>query len=126
MLGVNSINKKILALITAALTIIAVLSLVYVNTLPKPISPGTNDKLINTEQPVITQPQIKEYFGNLTGATWNQTGSINSLTFEDGRVFSVDHYVRISGWNRYYNVTYQEPNILLGIQEYVPVIAFLK
>ena len=74
---------------------------------------------IQQKDPSPAEPQIGYYFGNLTGAEWNSEGQIIKLKFEDGTAFTVDHYVRLSGWNRYYNVTYQPPDQLLSIQEYV-------
>ena len=116
-------NNRNEAIILAALLCVAGLSAVsqiWIHTSAHPAEQIQENDIISAK------PQIRNYFGNLTGAEWNSEGQIIKLKFEDGTAFKLDHYEYIgsAGFNKYYNVTYQEPDQLISIQEYVEGAAF--
>lgn len=112
------------AAIIGGITLAAVLTAVLVFSM----NPATEIQMPQApaETAPAAQPQIHAYFGNLTSAEWNSTGWITKLIFQDGRTFSTTGVFggRVSGFNRYYNVTYQEPNQLISITEYIQGLAF--
>ena len=112
-------NQKIKSLILLTITLGALTLFVHFV-----VAPATQIYLEITEKAAEKDITILHYFGNLTGAEWNSEGQIIKLKFEDGTVFQLDHHERLSGWNHYYNVTYQPPDQLISIQEYVEGAAF--
>lgn len=105
--------KKTISAITISVSIILAAVLIYT----QPLNQLPQTQAIPEEQ----GNQQLQYFANLTAVERNSQGQINKVIFEDGSAFQVDHYIRISsaGFNKYYNITYQAPDQLISIQEYV-------
>ena len=114
-------NQKIKSLIL--LTIILGALTLFIQFI---VAPSIQIFLETDEKAAEKDITILHYFGNLTVAECNSEGQIIKLKFEDGSAFKLDHYEYIgsAGFNKYYNVTYQEPDQLISIQEYVEGAAF--